>query len=163
MKTFLTFSLLFFHLSLVFAQQDSGKTTFHVRPVIDTENGISFVIPCEENFKQIFIDEKGGAYFFWGKMMNPTSASFSADTASVDTVRNIITPAFVDAIDKCTLGCSMDKEKCPYWLFIYVDGLPKYAANIDISCTGKDKCGNERLQRLINLLNTFDKRYRFPK
>jgi hypothetical protein len=163
MKSFLTFSLLVFHFSLVSAQHDSGKTTFHVKAAIDTKNGISFGMLCDEKYKQIFIDEKGGAYFFWGKMMNPTSTSFSADTASVDTVKSIITPAFVDAIDKCTLGCSMDKENCPYWLFIYVDGLPKYSADIDTNCIAKDKCGNERLQRLVNLLSTFDKRYRFPK
>ncbi len=154
--------LFVFSYSLLYAQNDSGRVTFHVK-AIDRKNGIDFSVQCEEKYREIFIDKKGNAYFFWGKPDNPISASFSSDTASINIVKNIITPAFIDKLLNCCAKYNCPDTDCGYFTYINENGKATHFAAIDLNYSGNDKCGSDKLNRLIKMLDTFYNRYAFPK
>jgi hypothetical protein len=164
MKSSLIFLLLVFSCSLVFAQQDSGKATFHVKQnhTLDESNSIQFTYQCKGVYRTIFIDKNGNDYFYWGKPETTTSASFLADTVSVDTVKSIITPEFVGKLNKCYPKPGESDNKCNYFIVIIVNGEP-FSATIDIDRINKKSCEYLRLERLISIMDTFYNRYAFPK
>jgi hypothetical protein len=163
MKSFLIFSLLAFSCSLVFAQHDSGKATFHVKHDIDKDKRISnveFINGCGEKYRRIFIYKDGNAYFFWGRNKNPTSVSFSSDTLAIDSVRSIITLDFVNKLQSCSNKSSI--SSCIYGASISGNEGDSFVV-IEVDEANSDKCTSSGLQSLVKLLDIFEKRYAFPK
>lgn len=147
MKSSLIFLLLLFSCSLVFAQQDSARATFHMKHrepalIIDKSNGVSFFFFGGNKNENFFIDNNGNAIFYWGKSNSPTSASFSNDTAAIDTIRSIITPAFITSINKC----GVSDVSYGYAAAITVNGVATYFGVIEQTEVKANGCEYAKLR-----------------
>ena len=162
MKSFLIFSLLVFHFSLLFAQHDSGKATFHVVSANDKHYELSFAEDCPGLHKKITVDEKGNGNLYWGGRRNYNSSSFTADSVTVDSIRNLITIALVNEVNSYCLNKSCPKTACNY--IISIAGKSNvYGAMIDVDFAVKGKLGFDDLDKVIKLLDRLYNRYAFPK
>lgn len=136
-----------------------------MRRTFDNNNGVIFEYRGIKNQKgicEIYIDKNGNADFYWGELGNPTSASFSADSVSVDTVKNIISPDFIDTIRSLSSGFKLDTTSY-YFMGIREKGKINYNTYFDKSYIEMRKYGANRLSRLIKMIDTFYNRYAFPK
>jgi hypothetical protein len=143
----------------LYAQQDTGKMTFHIKQTKDKNDGISISYWCKEKYKEIYVGENGGAYFFFGNQYNPNSASFLSDTGSISMIKKIVTHTYIDSLKRIFVM----PTQCGYFIKITVDGISKYSVNIDDEYASKIPTDFAKLDDLIKLMDVFYNRYAFPK
>jgi hypothetical protein len=157
------YCILFFLLlncSALFAQQDTTMTaTFHFKRNADKHNGIAFSYGCGGKHKDVFIDKDGNADFYWGGNDNPTSASFTGDTALVAIFQSIITPSFIDSLN---MQYNTD-HRCGYFVRILDNGRTVNGCIIDESMVNDSMPVPNKLRMLIKLLDDLNNRFAFPK
>ncbi|HWY98713.1 MAG TPA: hypothetical protein VNY36_06490 [Bacteroidia bacterium] len=164
MRVLISF-LFLFNCPLLYAQQDTGKVTFHIK---DTSKNIQIHFMEEYNGHKdrgLTINEQNGSStFFWANASNSGSSSFLGDTASADTVKAIITRAFVNDLKECLKRYQATINQLNYVVLVTnLNTGISYGATIDQNFINNAGCNADKLNKLVRLLNTFDKRYRFPK
>ncbi|HSY77774.1 MAG TPA: hypothetical protein VK890_12990 [Bacteroidia bacterium] len=164
MRVLISF-LFLFNCSFLYAQQDTGKVTFRVKRDTVKNIELHFVQRSEGGERGIIINEQNGsAIFFWSNSNNRASSSFAADTASIDTLKNIITYQFLNDVRACLVNYKNVISHSNYVVLIHtLDNGKMYGATIDQNFINNAGCNADKLNKLVRLLNTFDKRYRFPK
>jgi len=164
-RALISFLTLLFNCSLLCAQQDSGKVTFHIG---DANKNIQVHFIEQYNGHKdrgITVDiEKGNALFYWITPNNKGTSSFAADTASVDMVKAIITHAFVNELKECLKKYQGGISQSNYVVMVTnLNNGISYGATIDQNFINNAGCYGDKLSKLVLLLNIFDRRYRFPK
>jgi hypothetical protein len=144
----------------LFAQEDTTITaTFHFKRNADKHNGIAFSYGCSGKHKDVFIDKDGNADFYWGADNNPTSASFTNDTALVTTFQTIITSSFIDTLNQLY----NTDHRCGYFVRILENGRTINGAIIDEGLVNESMPVPNKLRMLIKLLDELNDRFAFPK
>ena len=147
---------------MLFAQQDSGKTTFHVVSANDKKDELIFSRRCTGDNRKMTVDGNGEANFYWGGVKNYNSSSFLADSALVDTVKSLITLSLINDLNNYCFNHSCPKSACNY-VVVIAEKETVYSASIDADYADKNQSGFHKLDRLIGLLSDMNNKYAFPK
>jgi hypothetical protein len=141
--------LLVFITPILRAQQDTGKMTFAIKP----SPVLFFSEHCNNNTMGISVDPNENTFSWELSGQKRKTVTIKAHTDWIDTMKSIITPAFINMIlDCCQKHSYPQTTACGYYISIMESGKITFCVVLDKNYTKNRYCGSDRLQTLIDLL-----------